>query len=94
VTANRRQFLQAAAALAVATRVRAADRASIGVQFFSFNRVAGEGWEQFSAAMQTAREIGYDGVASVEIFRPEYWERDAFQLARDAKAATEQIVNS
>jgi 2-keto-myo-inositol isomerase len=40
------------------------------------------------------REIGYDGVASVEIFRPEYWERDAFQLARDAKAATEQIVNS
>jgi 2-keto-myo-inositol isomerase len=40
------------------------------------------------------REIGYDDVASVEIFRPEYWERDAFQLARDAKAATEQIVNS
>lgn len=40
------------------------------------------------------RKIGYDDVASVEIFRPEYWERDPFQLARDAKAATEQIVNS
>jgi len=40
------------------------------------------------------REIGYDDVASVEIFRPEYWERDPFQLARDAKIATQQIVNS
>ena len=40
------------------------------------------------------REIGYDDVASVEIFRPEYWERDPFQLARDAKIATQQILNS
>lgn len=40
------------------------------------------------------RKIGYDDVASIEIFRPEYWERDPFQLARDAKAAAEQIVNA
>src|SRR5687767_5560033 len=40
------------------------------------------------------RKIGYDGVASVEIFRPEYWERDPFGLARDAKNTAEQIVNS
>jgi 2-keto-myo-inositol isomerase len=40
------------------------------------------------------REIGYDDVASVEIFRPEYWERDAFQLAHDAKVATQQLLNS
>ena len=40
------------------------------------------------------RDIGYDDVASIEIFRPEYWERDPFQLARDAKRATQQIVNS
>ena len=39
------------------------------------------------------RRIGYDDVASVEIFRPEYWERDPFQLARGAKVATQQIVN-
>ena len=39
------------------------------------------------------REIGYDDVASVEIFRPEYWERDPFQLAHEAKIATQQIVN-
>jgi 2-keto-myo-inositol isomerase len=38
------------------------------------------------------KRIGYDGVASVEIFRPEYWERDPFELAREAKAAVEAIV--
>ena len=38
------------------------------------------------------RKIGYDKVASVEIFRPEYWERDPFVLARDARAATERVL--
>jgi 2-keto-myo-inositol isomerase len=38
------------------------------------------------------RRIGYDRVASVEIFRPEYLERDPEQLARDAKSAVEAIV--
>ena len=40
------------------------------------------------------RRIGYDKVASVEIFRPEYWERDPFALARDAHAATKRILES
>ncbi len=34
------------------------------------------------------KRIGYDRVTSVEIFRPEYWERDPFELAKDARAAT------
>lgn len=38
------------------------------------------------------KRIGYDGVASVEIFRPEYWERDPFELAREAKAAVERLI--
>lgn len=38
------------------------------------------------------RKIGYDKVASVEIFRPEYWERDPFALARDAHAATKRVL--
>lgn len=38
--------------------------------------------------------IGYDGVASVEIFRPEYWERDPLELAREARAATERAINA
>ena len=38
------------------------------------------------------RRIGYDKVASVEIFRPEYWERDPFELARDARVAAGRVV--
>ena len=40
------------------------------------------------------RKIGYDKVASVEIFRPEYWDRDAFELAHDAHIATEKLFNA
>ncbi len=40
------------------------------------------------------RRIGYDKVVSVEIFRPEYWERDPFALARDARAATERVLSN
>ena len=43
--------------------------------------------------IDTFRKIGYDKVASVEIFRPEYWERDPFELARDARIATERVLN-
>ena len=39
------------------------------------------------------RRKGYDRAASVEIFRPEYWERDAFQLARDAHAAASSVIH-
>lgn len=40
------------------------------------------------------RRIDYDRVASVEIFRPEYWERNPFQLARDARQAVERVLNA
>jgi 2-keto-myo-inositol isomerase len=36
--------------------------------------------------------IGYDRIASVEIFRPEYWERDPFELAKDAREATIRVL--
>lgn len=45
---------------------------------------------EMAAAFQ---RIGYDKVASVEIFRPEYWERDPFELARAARAAAERVLN-
>jgi 2-keto-myo-inositol isomerase len=38
------------------------------------------------------RRINYDRVTSVEIFRPEYWERDPTELAREARAATAQVL--
>jgi len=37
--------------------------------------------------------IGYDGVASVEIFRPEYWERPPLELARDARKAVGSVLS-
>lgn len=43
--------------------------------------------------IEAFRRIGYDGVASVEIFRPEYWERDPFELAREAKAAVDSCFS-
>ena len=39
------------------------------------------------------KRIGYDGAASVEVFRPEYWERDPFELARDVRKATLQVLS-
>jgi len=44
--------------------------------------------------IEAFKRIGYDGVASVKIFRPEYWERDPFELAREAKAAVEKVMTS
>lgn len=32
--------------------------------------------------------IGYDRMVSIEIFRPEYWDQDPYEVARRAKAAT------
>lgn len=36
--------------------------------------------------------IGFDRIASIEIFRPEYWERDTFELARDAREAMLKVL--
>jgi 2-keto-myo-inositol isomerase len=37
-------------------------------------------------------EIGYDRMVSIEIFRPEYWDQDPFEVARKAKAATIKVL--
>lgn len=44
--------------------------------------------------IQAFKRIGWDQVASVETFRPEYWERDPFELARAAKAAVDGVLRS
>lgn len=38
------------------------------------------------------RRINYDRVTSVEIFRPEYWERDPIELAREAHQAVSRVL--
>lgn len=37
-------------------------------------------------------KIGYDRMVSIEIFRPEYWNQDPFDVARKAKEATEKVL--
>ena len=37
-------------------------------------------------------QIGYDRMVSIEIFRPEYWDENPFEVAKRAKAATERVL--
>lgn len=37
-------------------------------------------------------KIGYDKMVSIEIFRPEYWNENPFEVAQKAKAATEKVL--
>lgn len=38
------------------------------------------------------KAVGFDGVVSVEIFRPEYWDRDPFEVARNAYSSAAAAV--
>jgi 2-keto-myo-inositol isomerase len=53
----------------------------------------GLGTLKLKEMIEACKRIGYDQAASVEIFRPEYWERDPFELAREAKAAVESVLS-
>ncbi len=37
-------------------------------------------------------KIGYDRMVSIEIFRPEYWNHDPFEVAKLAKSNTEKVL--
>ncbi|NNF00185.1 MAG: sugar phosphate isomerase/epimerase [Pyrinomonadaceae bacterium] len=37
-------------------------------------------------------QIGYDRMVSIEIFRPEYWNQDPFEVARKARRATIEVL--
>jgi 2-keto-myo-inositol isomerase len=44
--------------------------------------------------LNALRRIGYDGGVSVEIFRPEYWEHDPFEVALHARTAVDAVLNA
>jgi 2-keto-myo-inositol isomerase len=44
------------------------------------------------AILGSFKRIGYNKVASIEIFRPEYWEMDPLELARTAFQATTKVI--
>lgn len=53
----------------------------------------GEGILPIKEIKQRLDKIGYDRMVSIEIFRPEYWNENPFDVAKKAKAATEKILN-
>lgn len=54
----------------------------------------GEGVIPLDDILTRLKQIGFDGLCSIELFRPEYWERDAGELAAAAREATLEIVSA
>ena len=52
----------------------------------------GDGAINLNLILKTLKEIGYSEMASVELFRPEYWEWDIERAVRVGKEKTEEIV--
>jgi 2-keto-myo-inositol isomerase len=52
----------------------------------------GEGAIDLDAILSTLRDIGCHEMASVELFRPEYWELDIEEAIRVGKEKTEEVV--
>jgi 2-keto-myo-inositol isomerase len=52
----------------------------------------GDGVIPLKEIIAAVRGTGYDGVASVEIFRPEYWQRDPLAVAQEAKTKSMRVL--
>lgn len=52
----------------------------------------GDGVIPLKEIIAALRGIGYDGVASVEIFRPEYWQRDPLSVAKEARSKSQRVL--
>jgi len=52
----------------------------------------GEGVLPIKEIKKRFDKIGYDRMVSIEIFRPEYWNENPFDVAKKAKAATEKVL--
>ena len=46
------------------------------------------------ALLSAFNRIGYDGVVSIEIFRPEYWDMDPLEVATMAHESTQKVLSS
>ena len=52
----------------------------------------GEGILPIKEIKERFDKIGYGKMVSIEIFRPEYWKENPFDVARKAKEATEKVL--
>ena len=53
----------------------------------------GEGVIPIEEILAALRERGFDGMASIEIFRPEYWEQEPREVARNAYTRTAELLS-
>jgi 2-keto-myo-inositol isomerase len=54
----------------------------------------GRGVVPLDAICARLKAIGYDGPCSIELFRPEYWEWDPYDLASKARTAAVRVLAS
>jgi 2-keto-myo-inositol isomerase len=52
----------------------------------------GEGVIPLEAILSRVKATGYEGVYSIELFRPEYWDWDPYRLAVESKKSMETIL--
>lgn len=52
----------------------------------------GEGVIPLPDILERLAHIGFDGLCSVELFRPEYWDRDPVELAKAARTAAHTVL--
>lgn len=52
----------------------------------------GDGVIPLKEIVDAVRSTGFDGVASVEIFRPEYWQREPGSVAREALSKSKKVL--
>lgn len=52
----------------------------------------GDGVIPLQQIVEAVRSTGFDGVASVEIFRPEYWQREPLSVAKEAFAKSKKVL--
>lgn len=53
----------------------------------------GEGVIPIDGILAVLRERGFDGMASIEIFRPEYWSQDPHEVARNAYNRAAEVLS-
>lgn len=53
----------------------------------------GEGAIDLDAILKTLKGIGYDEMASIELFRPEYWDWDIEKTIKVGKEKTEEVIS-
>ncbi len=53
----------------------------------------GEGILPIKEIKEKFDKIGYDKMVSIEIFRPQYWDEDPFEVAKKARRATMEVLD-